>query len=84
MQSFITTLGNYAMWAVTIISFWKIVQAYFSDKDIMEAVKRCIIALLALSAIPFFLEAAPTIGENLIKPIVGIVTEIGNEAPGGR
>lgn len=65
--------------AITIVFFvgvYKVVYAYFKDIAIKVPIKNYIIILLFLGAAPSLTDAAPKIGEDLVKPVIAIVHSV--------
>lgn len=76
MDSLITKLINLAIIVVTIAAIWKMTKAYLYGSKVQVEVKNFLIVLIVLGALPFLSDAAPIIGENLVKPVVSIVKSV--------
>lgn len=76
MDSFISTIIGWALIIVTIAAIYKMVMAYLYDKKIQTEVKNLLIILIVLGALPFAAKSAPTVGENLVKPVVNILVSV--------
>lgn len=77
MDSLITKLINMAIIVVTIAAIWKMTKAYlYGSSKVQVEIKNFLIVLIVLGALPFMSDAAPAIGENLVKPVVSIVKSV--------
>jgi len=76
MDTLITKLINLAVVIVTVAAIWKMVKAYLYGSKVQTEVKNFLIVLIVLGALPFMSDAAPTVGEYLVKPAVSIVKSV--------
>lgn len=76
MESLIPKLIGWAIAIVTIAAVWKVVKAYLYDNKVQTEVKNFLIVLVVLGALPFLSKSAPTVGENLVKPVVSVIESV--------
>lgn len=76
MESLITKLIGWAIALITIAAIWKMCTAYLYGRSIQHEIKNFLIVLVVLGALPFLSKAAPTVGENLVKPVVSVVESV--------